>query len=84
MSTSNESITLLLFAGLAQQAGESEISWPYQPLTLDELYAELCAHFKLPRRESRLRAAVNHHFKEWSDTYNQGDTIAFIPAVSGG
>ena len=70
-------ITILYFAALREQAGKEQE-------TPAELYAELQAAYAFDLPQERLRAAVNHAFCDWQTALTDGDTVAFIPPVSGG
>jgi sulfur-carrier protein len=78
-------ITVLLFAGLAQQAGTQklslEISAPATIKQIKELLQDKVG--KLQGLDSCL-AALNEEYAEGSEEVQSGDTLAFIPPVSGG
>lgn len=77
-------INVLYFAILREQAQKEQEIHETHAQNPAELYAELQAiyHFDLPKE--RLRAAVNHAFCTWETELHDGDTVAFIPPVSGG
>ena len=77
-------ITILYFAALREQAGKEQETRTTAAQTPAELYAELQAAYAFDLPQERLRAAVNHAFCDWQTTLNDGDTVAFIPPVSGG
>jgi sulfur-carrier protein len=78
-------INILLFADLAQQAKTERISIDAQfPLNVEEVRTLLQNKIgKLSGIENAL-LAVNEEYVELTDQVNDGDTIAFIPPVSGG
>lgn len=78
-------INILLFADLAQQAKTERISIDAQfPLNVEEVRTLLQNKIgKLSGLENAL-LAVNEEYVELTDQVNDGDTIAFIPPVSGG
>lgn len=77
-------LTLLYFAALREQAGKEQETLSSNAATVAQLYAELTEHYSFTLPPQRLRAAVNHQLCDWNQTLNEGDTVAFIPPVSGG
>lgn len=77
-------VHLQYYAQLRDQARTDEERWTTAAGSVMELYEELRAHhgFSLPQRT--LRAAVNAEFSSWERPLREGDTIVFIPPVSGG
>ena len=80
----NQHITILYFAALREQAGKEQETRSTAAQTPAELYAKLQAAYTFDLPQERLRAAVNHAFCDWHTTLTDGDTVAFIPPVSGG
>ncbi|MBD7965634.1 molybdopterin converting factor subunit 1 [Fictibacillus norfolkensis] len=78
-------INILLFADLAQQAETERISIEVHfPLNVEEVRTLLQNEVgKLSGIENAL-LAVNEEYVELTDQVNDGDTVAFIPPVSGG
>jgi sulfur-carrier protein len=78
-------INILLFADLAQQAETERISIEvHSPLNVEEVRTLLQNEVgKLSGIENAL-LAVNEEYVELTDQVNDGDTVAFIPPVSGG
>lgn len=76
-------IKVLLFAGLKERTGKSQIPWDKAPITVKNLKAELAA---VPGLEnlSGIAVAVNEAFAPDDTVIQDGDTVAFIPPVSGG
>lgn len=77
------SVTVLYFAALKEAAGTAQEILPV-PASLSNLYAALRAHHGFRYEQAALRVAVNGAFADWSDRVKTGDTVAFIPPVSGG
>ncbi len=78
-------INILLFANLAQQAKSERVSIEVKsPLTVEEVRNLLQNEVgKLSGIENTL-VAVNEEYVDLTDQVNVGDTVAFIPPVSGG
>ncbi len=76
-------VTVLYFAALKEAAGMAQESLPV-PDSLPALYAGLRARHGFGYEPSALRVALNGAFADWSDPVRAGDTVAFIPPVSGG
>ena len=70
-------ITILYFAALREQAGKEQETRTTAAQTPAELYAELQAAYAFDLPQERLRA-------DWQTALTDGDTVAFIPPVSGG
>lgn len=77
-------LTILYFAALREQAQTEQQTVRSQAATVAELYAELAAQHGFTLPQNRLRAAVNHALCTWDTPLADGDTVAFIPPVSGG
>lgn len=79
-----KTINILYFAVLREQANQEQEVRQTNAQTPAQLYAELQAVYDFDLPQSRLRAAVNHAFCDWQTKLQDGDTVAFIPPVSGG
>ncbi|WP_110928274.1 molybdopterin converting factor subunit 1 [Bacillus massiliglaciei] len=76
-------IKVLLFAQLQESAGKSEVSLDGAGLTIAQLKARLSTDFHLEGLDS-VMTAVNEEFADDETALEDGDTVAFIPPVSGG
>ncbi|MCM3719096.1 molybdopterin converting factor subunit 1 [Fictibacillus phosphorivorans] len=78
-------VQILLFASLAQQAGTQSVSWKIEsPVTVGQVRGYLQDHVgELPGIENAL-VAVNEEYADQEVEIKNGDTVAFIPPVSGG
>ncbi len=77
------SITVLYFASLKDAAKTSSEQCAL-PESLPNLYAELKSQYGFAFEQKALRVAVNGQFTSWQTSLNDGDSVAFIPPVSGG
>jgi molybdopterin synthase sulfur carrier subunit len=77
------SITVLYFASLREAAGKSSEQLAL-PDSLSALYEGLNSRYRFGFEQHALRVAVNDRFTAWQTPVHEGDTVAFIPPVSGG
>nr|WP_206702883.1 molybdopterin converting factor subunit 1 [Bacillus sonorensis] len=76
-------IKILLFAGLAEQAGTQSIMMEEEHTTTDRIRSFLKETYQLQGTD-RAMIAVNEVYKRGNSDVKSGDTVAFIPPVSGG
>lgn len=76
-------ITVLFFAELQEQAGKPQLELELGETTVHELKTKLESTWKLTGL-NRTMTAVNEEYALDSDAVKPGDTVAFIPPVSGG
>ena len=74
---------VLFFAHLRDAAGVVSVEWDAAGKTVAELKEEITAHYKLQKMET-VMTAINEEFAANDEVIKTGDTIAFIPPVSGG
>lgn len=78
-------ITVLFFAGLAEQAGQAETEVDFAGRTVEELTEWAIEMYRLsPALLNSAMVAVNEEFASQSTELTAGDVVAFIPPVSGG
>ncbi|GIN14367.1 molybdopterin synthase sulfur carrier subunit [Shouchella clausii] len=78
-------ITVLFFAGLAEQAGRAETKVDFAGRTVEELTEwAIDMHRLSPASLNDAMVAVNEEFASQSTELTAGDVVAFIPPVSGG
>lgn len=76
-------IKVLLFAGLAEQAGTSVIELDEKQAAIMEIKTLLKEQYDLHAIDNAM-IAVNETYVKENIILSPGDTIAFIPPVSGG
>ncbi|OHR64589.1 molybdopterin synthase sulfur carrier subunit [Bacillus sp. HMSC76G11] len=76
-------IKILFFAHLQDEAGTAAMKIDKSGLTVGELKLWVQENYGLQGLNS-VMTAVNESFANESDLINDGDTVAFIPPVSGG
>lgn len=77
-------ITVQFYASLRQQTKHANIQFASQAQTLRELFTELSEKYSLSINPQTLRYAKNDRLVPSSEIFEDGDTIVFIPPVSGG
>ncbi|MCM3733780.1 MoaD/ThiS family protein [Fictibacillus nanhaiensis] len=78
-------VQILLFASLAQQAGTQKVSLDINdPVSVEQIRSKLQVKIgELKGLETAL-IALNEEYVGLTDEVKDGDTVAFIPPVSGG
>lgn len=74
---------LLFFAHLRDQVGAEEVVIDVTGKTVAALKAEITSTYKLVKMDT-VMTAINEEFAQDEEIIQVGDTIAFIPPVSGG
>jgi len=77
-------IRLRWFASLAETVGRTEEKRDIDHQDAARLYDDLKAQFGLKPQRAHVRLAVNDRFVDWTTPLANGDTVVFIPPVSGG
>jgi len=76
-------IKVLLFAGLQEEVGKDRLEFDVDSISVEDLKQELQSIYHLTGLESAM-TAINEEYALNTDTAAKGDTVAFIPPVSGG
>ncbi|RDW20167.1 molybdopterin converting factor subunit 1 [Oceanobacillus arenosus] len=76
-------IKILLFAHLQEAVGKGEIQLEIGQTTVEQLKAELQQKYRIAGLE-HVMIAINEEYALDNSIINPGDTVAFIPPVSGG
>lgn len=77
-------VTVLYFAQLRERRGLEQERLATAAGTVRGLYAELSARHGLGLAERSLAVALNEALTGWDAALADGDTVAFLPPVSGG
>jgi molybdopterin-guanine dinucleotide biosynthesis protein A len=77
-------VELHFYAGLREEAQCSSLQVHTKALSVADLYAEMQIRFKFSLNQKSLRFAKNQELVEGRASLSDGDTIVFIPPVSGG
>ena len=79
-------VTVRLFAGYREKAGEAEVRLELpEGATVGSLVDEMLRRYPdLTRDAATLVVAVNHEYSEHHNVLTDGDEVALIPPVSGG
>ncbi|SFD38100.1 molybdopterin synthase subunit MoaD [Lentibacillus persicus] len=76
-------INVLLFADLQEAVGSEEVNVEAEGLSVSELRTKLKASYDLTNLDNAM-TAVNEEYSDEDTMLKSGDTVAFIPPVSGG
>jgi molybdopterin synthase sulfur carrier subunit len=76
-------IKILLFAELQEEAGVDNVEVEKAGLTVAEIKEWLLQEYKLSSL-ANIMVAINESYATEEDEVKDGDTVAFIPPVSGG
>ncbi|MFG6116176.1 molybdopterin converting factor subunit 1 [Halobacillus sp. MO56] len=74
---------ILLFAGLQEKAGQAEVELNAVNKSIAEIKSMLKENYEMEEIDTSM-AAVNEEYANGDFVVKEGDTIAFIPPVSGG
>lgn len=77
-------ITVLLFAGLKERAGQDRILIDAPAMTVEALKAHIIKEIKGITHLEGALVAVNETYAEEHQRISENDTVAIIPPVSGG
>lgn len=76
-------IDVLFFAELQESLGKGKITVQASGLTIDALKKKYLQAYDLPNIDQAM-VAINEEYAQESTVLSEGDTVAFIPPVSGG
>ncbi|MFD1017843.1 molybdopterin converting factor subunit 1 [Thalassobacillus hwangdonensis] len=76
-------INILLFAGLQEKVGKESVQLDIEAGTIQSLRKQLKENYQLDEIDTAM-AAINEEYATDESTVTLGDTVAFIPPVSGG
>ncbi|MEF3331252.1 molybdopterin converting factor subunit 1 [Oceanobacillus oncorhynchi] len=76
-------IRILLFADLQEKMGKDSLAYECDSITIKALKEQLKTAFGLFEID-HVMTAVNEEYAMEDDIVKSGDTVAFIPPVSGG
>ena len=77
-------VNVLYFAVLREQRGLDQEVLTTSVATVRELYHELSRRHRLTVAVASLAIALNESLTGWDAALTDGDTVAFLPPVSGG
>lgn len=77
-------IDVLFFAHLKDAVGNDKVSMDAQGKTVAQLKDMVIAQFADVQTLDSVMVAINEEFSHDTDVLQEGDTVAFIPPVSGG
>ncbi|WP_019241119.1 MULTISPECIES: molybdopterin converting factor subunit 1 [Bacillus] len=77
-------INILLFTNLKEKFGKDNMEYNGNGKSISQLKEQLIAEFQLAEELKAVMVAVNEEFVDEDYILVDGDTVAFIPPVSGG
>lgn len=77
-------VNVLFFAHLKDAAGQESATFEAAGKSVAELKQLVIEQFPDIQTLDSIMTAINEEFSSDTDTLNAGDTVAFIPPVSGG
>lgn len=77
-------IQILYFAQLADLAGKTEESRTLSDTSPANLYVTLKEAYHFPHEFNQLQVAINHQLSAHETDLKDGDSIAFLPPMTGG
>ncbi len=77
-------VTVRYFALLRDETGTSDEELRTRAKTPAELFEQLSERHDLDLNPDQLQVARNHEMSSWDASLKDGDTVAFLPPVSGG
>lgn len=80
----SKKISLTFYAGLKEQAHCNDLEITTHAKTVGEIYNEISLRFNFLHDQTTMRFAKNHRLVSEETVLDDGDTIVFIPPVSGG
>lgn len=77
-------IKVLFFAGIQERAGTAEIQLEEANVSISEIKMKLEHQYESPQMFKGCLVALNEEYADDEAKVKSGDTVAFIPPVSGG
>lgn len=77
-------LTIIYFAHLRDQRGCDREQLATRATTPAQLYDELSVHHRLSLSRRSVVVAINDVLSRWESPLHDGDTVVFLPPVSGG
>ncbi|PTL38047.1 molybdopterin converting factor subunit 1 [Alkalicoccus saliphilus] len=77
-------ITIYFFAGMKEAAGTPQMTWEIEETTVKNIREKVKETYPQLHQAEFAMTAVNEEFAGNDETVRTGDTVAFIPPVSGG
>ncbi|ADE53357.1 molybdopterin converting factor subunit 1 [Coraliomargarita akajimensis] len=77
-------ITILYFAQLAELAGKTEEQRHVDSSSVEQLYHSLKEDYTFPHSFDAIQVAINHELTPEGRPLQDGDTLTFLPPMTGG
>ena len=79
-----KSLHIEYFALLREERGCQRETVRTDAVSAADLYCELQTRHAFSPPKDRLKVAINNEIRPWNSLLKEGDTVGFIPPVSGG
>lgn len=77
-------IEVLLFAQLQEEVGKGKVTFEADKISVADLKQKFASKYEIESLLKDVMIAVNEEYAEDDRILSSGDTVAFIPPVSGG
>ncbi|HLS67067.1 MAG TPA: molybdopterin converting factor subunit 1 [Pseudogracilibacillus sp.] len=77
-------IELLFFAQLREEVGAASLTIDASEITVEQIKKQYLAKYEMDELLKSAMVAVNEEYAAEDTVVHAGDTVAFIPPVSGG
>lgn len=77
-------VHLEFYAQFREQAGVRQTQWKTDKTNLTELYKDVAERYGFNLQPDNIRVARNQKFAPWNSPVVAGDTVSFLPPVTGG
>ena len=81
---SSKKIELKYFSRFAELTAKTSEEFKTEADNVESLWLELEGIYSFEQPLNTIRPAINHQFCDWQTKISDGDTVSFIPPVSGG
>ena len=80
-----KSIQVKYFSSLRDSSKKSEESLTIEkPIKASQIFDELNERYQFPLDRSYIKVAINETYRDWDTLLYGGETLVFIPPVTGG
>lgn len=77
-------INIQFYGRLREQFNTANMQFESNETSLADLYDVLCKKNQLSNNKQGIRPILNDEFSSWDATFNENDTVGYLPPASGG